>query len=148
MKIRLLILASLILIAGCSTTGPMMVSKDLNLAALRTAYIVSAGKNPYSGTSIAEYIKEALAEHGVAATSGPLENKPKDADFYVTYVDRWQWDLAMYLSSLEINFFDNRSDQLIAKGRYDGGVFHAYPRPNEKTKEVISSIYLKFKQEN
>jgi hypothetical protein len=143
MKTRLLMLAALIFVSSCSSTGPVMVSKDHDLATLRTAYVVSSGKNLYSGTSIAEYIKEALVEHGVTALSGTLENKPMDVDFYVTYVDRWQWDLAMYLSSLEINFFDNKSGQLIAKGHYAGGVFHTYPKPVEKTKEIISSIYLR-----
>ena len=140
---RLLMLIALVLFAGCSTTGPAVVGKDHDLAKLKIAYVVSAGKNVYSGVSFSEYIKLELAEYGVAATSGPLGNKPNDVDFYITYVDRWSWDLAMYLSYLEINFFDNKSDQLIASGLYKGGIFHKYPKPSEKTKEVISSIYRK-----
>ena len=140
---RVWILTALMLLAGCSTISPAVVSKGYDLAALKTAYVVSSGKNIYGGRSFATYIQPALAEHGVTATFGSLENKPKEVDFYVTYVDRWQWDLAMYLSSLEITFFDNKTDRVIASGSFKNGIFHTYPSPSEKVKEVISSIYLK-----
>lgn len=140
---RILILTALMLFAGCSTISPAVVSKGYDLAVLKTAYVVSSGKNIYSGTSIATYIQPALAEHGVTATTGPLENKPKDVDFYVTYVDRWRWDITMYLLSLEISFFDNKTDQLIASGNFRNGAFHTFPSPSEKAKEIIASIYLK-----
>lgn len=142
---RTVLLVVLTILAGCTTISSAVVSKGYDLSTLRSAYVVTSGKNVYSGTSIAAYIQPALADHGVTATSGPLENKPREVDFYVTYVDRWRWDGILYLSFLEVSFFDGKTDKLIVSGRYDNSnwLFHKYPTPSEKAKEVISSIYLK-----
>jgi len=135
---RLLILTALMFFAGCSTIGPPVVSKDYDLATLKTAYVVRHAK---SNRNIDVYIQSALVEHGVTASSGPLENKPKGVDFYVTYDDRWQWDMAIYLGSLDISFIDNKTGHLIASGHFKNGIFHSFPNPSEEVKKVISSVY-------
>lgn len=126
------------MLCGCSTVNPGMRFGDAQLATMKSAYVV---RHPKSTRDIDGYIQEALAERGVRVSSGLIESKPKDVDFYVEYVDRWQWDLTMYLLSLDIRFKSNADGALIASGSFEQGTFHGFPDPKKTTKQVIERIY-------
>ena len=57
-----------------------------------------------------------MAARGLTVTSGHIHDKPKDVDFYVEVIDRWQRDVGMFLASLDIHFRDNATGDLIATG--------------------------------
>jgi hypothetical protein len=107
---------------------------------MKTAYLV---RDPQSTQGCANATEEALTARGVKVTSGFFQEKPKAVEFYVEVVDRWRWDVAMYLSALEIRFRDNASGELIATGSYrqKGTFFHSFPDSRKITFEVIDSIY-------
>jgi hypothetical protein len=138
MALCLAIASLLALVSGCSTVQPGKRYGDVRLESLKTAYVVRHAK---SSRDIDTYIQEALAEHGVKASRGPMEAKPKDVGFYVEYVDRWQWDLTMYLWSLDIRFEDNATGELIASGSFRQRFPHSFPDPQKKVSEVIEQIY-------
>jgi hypothetical protein len=57
-----------------------------------------------------------LTKRGVIATSGMNADRPPDLDVLVTYEDRWQWDMSMYLLSMRIDLRDPKTNALLATG--------------------------------
>jgi len=57
-----------------------------------------------------------LAKRGVVATSGASTARPAAFDVLVTYEDRWQWDMSMYLLSMRIDLRDPKTNALLATG--------------------------------
>ena len=99
-------------------------------------------REPKSTPGCEEAAREALMGRGLTVTYGVLQDKPKEVDFYVELVDRWQWDVAMFLASLDIEFKDNATGELIARGWFKQSTFfHTFPDQRKKTFEVIDAIY-------
>jgi hypothetical protein len=100
--------------------------------------------DPDSTLGCANAAEEALTARGLTVTSGFINDKPADADFYVEVLDRWQWDVAMFLASLNIRFVDNHTGDLIAEGTFHQTTFfHTFPDQRQTTFDVIASIYNK-----
>ena len=139
--IRPVLLVLLVLcFSGCSSVVESKhYSKHLPLGTMKSAYIVH---DPGSTLGCANAAQEALTTRGLTVTSGSIKDKPADADFYVEVVDRWEWDVAMYLISLDIRFVDNHTGDLIADGTFrQTRFFHSFPDQRQTTLDVISSIY-------
>src|SRR5438132_2719290 len=94
----------IICLSGCSSVVASKHYKDVRLDSLKSAYVVH---HPGSTLGCANAAQEALAARGLTVTSGHIHDKPKDVDFYVEVIDRWQWDGGMFLASLDIHFRDN-----------------------------------------
>jgi hypothetical protein len=141
MKPVLLVLLA-VCYSGCSSVVESKhYSKHVQLESMKRAYVVHDPGSTYGCANAAE---EALTARGLTVSSGFVQDKPADADFYVEVIDRWQWDLAMFLASLEIRFVDNATGDLIATGTFrQGTFFHTFPDQRQKTFEVIDSIYGK-----
>lgn len=139
--IKPLLLALLaVCFSGCSSVVESKYYSDhVRLDSMKRAYVVH---DPGSTYGCANAAQEALAERGLTVTSGYIQNKPTDADFYIEVIDRWQWDVAMYLAALEIRFMDNATGDVIATGTYrQSTFFHTFPDTRQKTFEVIASVY-------
>jgi len=125
------------LVSGCSSVKARHYG-TVPLESLKTACVILAPKgNPH----VAEYIDVALAHHNVKTRVVPMEDKPADAEFYVTYTEHWNWDVTVYLQSLDVQFLDNKTAQVIATGSFRQGFFHSFPDPRTKTFEVVDDIY-------
>ena len=138
---RLVLLVLLaVCFSGCSSVvESKYYSKHVRLESMKRAYVVH---DPGSTYGCANAAAEALTERGLTVTSGYIQDKPADADFYIEVIDRWQWDVAMFLASLEIRFVDNASGDLIAIGTFrQSTFFHTFPDTRQKTFEVIASVY-------
>jgi hypothetical protein len=141
---RILRLVLLLVLALCFTGCSSVVeskhySRRVPLESMKSAYVVHDPGSTYGCANAAE---EALTARGLTVTSGFIKDKPADADFYVEVVDRWQWDVAMFLASLNIRFVDNHTGDLIAEGTFrQSTFFHTFPDQRQKTFEVIASIY-------
>ena len=83
------------------------------MKSFKSAYVVFA-----KDTTIGGYIEADLARRNIKVSIGPLKDKPEDVAFYVIYTAGWNWDLAMYLDSLNVKFFDNSNGQMIASGSF------------------------------
>jgi hypothetical protein len=126
--------------SGCSSVvESKYYSRHVRLESMKRAYVVH---DPGSTYGCANAAAEALAERGLTVTSGFIKDKPAEADFYIEVIDRWQWDVAMFLASLEIRFVDNATDDVIAIGTFQQSTFfHTFPDTRKKTFEVIDSVY-------
>lgn len=58
-------------------------------------------------------ISETLRARGLKIVSGDAER----SDYIVSYIDRWQWDMRMYLIDLRIDVRDAETNVLVATGR-------------------------------
>jgi hypothetical protein len=129
------------LVSSCSTVEPAKHFGTRSLDSMKSAYvIVATGGNP----NIASYITAALVNRNLKASLGPLKDKPADVAFYVTYREHWNWDVAVYLDTLEIEFFDNTTDKMIASGSFrNSKVMESWPNPRKKTIDVVNSMFAK-----
>ena len=127
-------------LSGCSSVvESRYYSKHVRLDSMKRAYVVH---DPGSTYGCANAAQDALTKRGLTVTSGFIRNKPADADFYIEVIDRWQWDVAMFLASLEIRFVDNATGEMIAIGTFrQSTFFHTFPDTRQKTFEVIDSVY-------
>ncbi len=139
-KNLLLIFSFISLLPNCSFVKEGNIIQPAVIKSARSAYVV---KPEDAGRDIEKYLEAALANQGLRVTSGPLEQKPKQVDVYVEYVDRWTWDVAMYLKSLDVYVKNNRNGELLATGNFHQGFPHSFPSPSGKCTEVIDSIFSK-----
>ena len=60
----------------------------------------------------------------------------------MTYVDRWHWDMVMYLRTLDVSVMD-RSGREVATGAYRNSALHGYPDVEATCREVVDGIFEK-----
>lgn len=88
--------------------------------------------------TIRTLIAEKLRARGYAVTSG--EPMPGKVDAVVTYVDKWMWDLTMYLLELTITIRDPATDFPLASGNsYHTSLTRK--SPTEMVDEVLGNIF-------
>lgn len=68
---------------------------------------------PADGRRLDRTIAESLKARGFGAAAD--ETAP--VDYVVSYLDRWQWDMRMYLIDLRIDVRDAKTNVLVATGR-------------------------------
>ena len=89
------------------------------------------------GTNV--LIADKLRSKGIVVTTG-TEPPPSDVDAVVTYIDRWMWDITMYMLELTITIRDPKTDFPLATGNS----FHTSLTrlsPQEMVNEVVDNIY-------
>ncbi|MBL8320089.1 MAG: hypothetical protein JNJ42_16890 [Burkholderiaceae bacterium] len=87
--------------------------------------------------SVRKLIVDKFRESGFSVTTDPDAAAQPDA--FVTYRDRWMWDITMYLLELTISLHDPRTDVAVATGNS----FHTSLTrlsPKEMVDEVIGNI--------
>lgn len=122
---------------GCAVnraTGS--VDPSTNLSALKTMYVK---KIPAEDGGTNELIAEKLRSKGVTVTTG-TDNPPSNIDAVVTYVDRWMWDITMYMLELTVTIRDPKTDFPMATGNsYHTSLTRLSPK--EMVNEVVDNIY-------
>ena len=131
--------AAAVLASSCAETRSASVSQPAAIKSARSAYVV---KHQESSREIETYLKDALAKKGVRAQAGPMSGKPAGTDLQVTFVDRWQWDMAMYLRTLDVSVVD-KSGREVATGTYRNSALHGFPDARKTSEELINLIYAK-----
>ena len=109
------ILAALVAAAclGCMTDFQVdPVPRDRRAAG--TVYFVERHEKDERSLDVA--IAAAFAKRGVTASSGAAGARPAQIDVLVSYEDRWQWDMSMYLLSMRIDLRDPETNALLASG--------------------------------
>jgi hypothetical protein len=140
MKKALLWFAVLVLTAGLTTgcavnRATATVDPSANLATLKTVHVV---KVPEDGRKINELIADKLRTRGLTVTTDT--EKPAAVDAVVTYVDKWMWDITMYMLELTVTVRDPKTDFPLATGNS----FHTSltrKSPPEMVDEVIGNIF-------
>ena len=136
--LKLAVLLGLVatLLTGCAVnraTGS--VDPSANLSSIKTMYVkkVAEDDNTYA------LIADKLRTKGVTVTTGS-EAAPGGVDAVVTYIDKWMWDITMYMLELTITIRDPKTDFPLATGNS----FHTSLTrlsPKEMVNEVVDNIY-------
>ena len=114
--VSLLLAASLVLF-GCGTPSrEVMLGSSAPPKSMSLAYLApQIGNSP----DMDARIQQELKAHGVSIKPMPADVKnQQDADLVVKYNDVWAWDIVMFLTSLNIYFFDAKSGDLIVTGSW------------------------------
>ena len=64
-----------------------------------------------------QIIANALEARGLNAGGGELGSRPENADYVVTYTDRWFWDMRTYLGEIKIDVTDVKTGEVVATSR-------------------------------
>ena len=136
---KLIILALFIstTLMGCAVnraTGS--VDPKTNLLALKSMHVK---KNPSDDSNINILIADKLRSKGITVTTEP-EVSSSNIDATVTYIDKWMWDITMYLLELTITIRDPKTDfPLATRNSYHTSLTRLSPK--EMVDEVINNIY-------
>ena len=136
--IRTLALIGLVatLTSGCAVNrATATVEPSANLAALKTMYV----KQIPADDSTHVLIADKLRSKGVTVTTG-TSAPPAGVDAVVTYIDKWMWDITMYMLELTIVIREPKTDFPLATGNsYHTSLTRL--SPTEMVNEVIENIY-------
>ena len=142
MKTRLLallgIVASLLLVSGCAVNrATASLTSGADLSGAKSYYVV---RQPKDSHGIDQIITTRIVKQGYTATVGEERSPPYPADAVVTYVDKWQWDITMYLLELTITVRNPTNNFPLATGNS----FHTSltrKSPEEMVDEVMTNIF-------
>lgn len=133
LPIALLLVA--VLSTGCAVNRATATADNgTNLEALK---VVHVSKFAPDGRGIDQLIADNLRKRGYTVSTGaPVPDK---ADVVVTYVDKWMWDITMYMLELTITVREPKTDYPLATGNsYHTSL--SRKTPPEMVDEVITNI--------
>jgi hypothetical protein len=138
-----LVLGALLSLAGCSNRATATLSPGADFSKVKTFYVVH---QPRDTRGIQDLIRDRLINDGFVATAGPeLPNASYKADTVVTYVDKWMWDITLYLLELTVMFRDATNGFPMAVGNsYHTSLTRKSPK--EMVDEVLTNIFNAAKQ--
>jgi len=133
----LAVVGTMALMTGCANHATATLSPGADLSAIKTAYVVKHDKDKYNVNQI---IKSKLESKGYVVTTGPELPVPYATDVSVTYIDKWMWDITMYMLELTINFRDPKTNFPIATGN---SLHTSLTRksPDAMVEEVLANIH-------
>lgn len=122
---------------GCAVNRASgSVDPSADLSALKIMYVKKIPEET-GGTNV--LITDKLRSKGVVVTTG-TEPPPSNVDAVVTYIDRWMWDITMYMLELTITIRDPKTDFPLATGNsFQTSLTRLSPQ--EMVNEVVDNIY-------
>jgi hypothetical protein len=141
--IRKLVLMPIFLVALTGLTGCVSnresasVTPGTDLKAMKSFYVV---KLPADGHNIDLLIRDDLIKRGYTATSGPELKPPYPADAVVTYIDKWFWDITLYMLELTVNVRNPNDNFPVAVGNSHHSSL-AREAPPVMVNEVMTNIF-------
>lgn len=137
--LKLLLLLGMIAIlgTGCAVNrATAHVDPTTDLSALKAMHVKKfADDNANTDTLIADKLRS----KGISVTTDADKPSGK-VDAVVTYVEKWMWDITMYMLELTVVIRDPANDFPLASGNS----FHTSltrKSPSEMVNEVIDNIY-------
>jgi hypothetical protein len=121
---------------GCAVNrATATVDPSANLSSLKTLHVVKIPEED-GGTNV--LIADKFRARGYTVTTST--DKPAGVDAFVTYVDKWMWDITMYMLELTVTIRDPKTDYPLATGNS----FHTSltrKSPKEMVDEVVDNIF-------
>jgi hypothetical protein len=138
-----LILGALLSASGCSNRATVTLSPGTELSQLKSYYVVHQPKDTHD---LHNLIRDRIVKEGLTATAGPeLPQSSYQADSVITYVDRWIWDITLYLLELTVTLRDATNNFPLAVGNsYHTSLTRK--SPEEMVDEVMTNIFNAGKQ--
>lgn len=130
----LLVMVS-VLTTGCSNRATATPYPEAKVSKLETLHVekLAADKN-----GVNDLIVTKLTKMGYKVSTGATV--PGDVDVIVTYVDKWQWDMSMYMIELTITIRELGTNVQLAQGNsYHTSLTRK--SPEEMVDEVIDNIF-------
>lgn len=136
---RLLALATIVVFfSGCAVNKmEAQLYPGKSLEGRDTYYVVRLDADE---NSVNQLIADRLNATGKTASTGPADATPEGVDVVVTYVDKWMWDITMYMLELTVVMREPGSDFPIAKG-YSMHTSLTRKSPEEMVEEVLTNIF-------
>lgn len=126
------------LTTGCAVNrSSATLSPGTDLASAKSIYVVS---QPKDKAGIHSLIAADLKKRGYEVTEGPELSTQYKADMTLTYVDKWMWDITMYMIELTVNLRDPKTGFPLAVGNS----FHTSltrKAPPEMVNEVMTNVF-------
>ena len=121
---------------GCANRATGSVNPTTDLSALKTMYV---RPYPSDNSGVNLEIADKLRSKGVTVATGSVM-PAGHFDAIVTYVDKWRWDITMYLLELTVTLRDPKTEAPLA----EGNSFHTSltrMSQTEMVNEVVNNIY-------
>lgn len=135
-----LLLAATQALTGCANRATAQVAPSADLQSIKTIHVV---KIPEENANISTLIADKLRGRGYQVSAGT--DKPGNVDALVTYVDRWMWDITMYMMELTVTVRDTKSEFPLATGNSMHGSLTRLS-PKEMVDEVLDNIFKEAKK--
>lgn len=127
-------------LVGCANRATARVDPSADLKSMKTLHVVKIAEET---AGISTLIADDLRRRGYTVTTGT--DKPGPVDAVVTYVDKWMWDITMYLLELTITIREPKTDFPLATGNSLHGSLTRKSAP-EMVEEVMGNIFKETKQ--
>jgi len=131
-----LVALTLLLLSGCAVNrATAVVDPSANLASVKRVHVVQVKEDE---RGVNKLLADRLTQLGMTASTGP--DKVDGVDAVVTYVDKWMWDITMYMIELTVVVRDPKSDFPLATGN---SLHTSLTRksPKEMVDEVTANIF-------
>jgi hypothetical protein len=140
---EMFVLGMLLFVSGCSNHATATISPGAEFNRVKSFYVVHQPKDTHN---LHDLIRDRLTKEGFTADAGPeLPQTSYKADAVITYVDRWMWDMTLYLLELTITFRDPSNGFPLATGNsYHTSLTRK--SPPEMVDEVLTNILSTSKQ--
>jgi hypothetical protein len=140
-SIAALFAAFAVFTSGCAVNrASATVEPGANLAAIKTIHVVHAAED---GRKVNDLIAERLTQMGYVASTS--ESKRVDVDANMTYVDRWMWDITMYMIELTVVLREPKTDFPLARGNSMHTSLTRLP-PKDMVQEVTANMFKDVKK--
>ena len=134
---NIFLLFALLLLAGCAVNrATATLTPGTNFKDAKSFYVV---KLPADSRGIEKLISDNLVKRGLRSSYG---SQPTQVEAVVTYVDKWMWDITMYMLELTVTIRNPSNDFPMAVGNS----FHTSltrKSPEEMVDEVLTNIFNK-----
>ncbi|VAW58947.1 hypothetical protein MNBD_GAMMA08-227 [hydrothermal vent metagenome] len=135
-KILFFLIINLLLLNGCANKVTSYRSPDFKTNDYHSLYVIH---QPKDDKKINILIKKEFEKRGYKVNTGDKKNTPKKVDGVITYIDKWMWDITMYMIELTITMHKPPSDYPTAKG-YSMHTSLTRLSPNEMVEEVVANM--------
>lgn len=133
----LVIISAFLLMTGCAVNrATASLNPGADLSTIKRVYIQ---KEEGDDRAIDDIIKANLTKRGYIVTTGTDAKPASPVDAALTYVDKWMWDITMYMLELTVTLRNPDSGFPIAVGNS----FHTSltrKSPEEMVDEVVGNI--------
>ncbi len=131
-----ILILSISLLTGCAVNrATATVDPSANLGNIKTIHVNKFGPDKHAlDTLIADKAKSM----GLTAATG--DTPAANTDAVITYIDKWMWDITMYMIELTIQVRDPKTGFTLAVGNS----FHTSltrKSPTEMVDEVMTNIF-------
>jgi hypothetical protein len=133
-----LALLVLSLTSGCAINrATATVTPDADLGSAKAFFVVQLRED---SRGIGKLVSDNLVKRGFRASAGAEVPRPPKVDAVVTYVDRWMWDMTMYMVELTLTIRNPESNFPMASGNsYHTSL--SRKSPEEMVDEVLTNIF-------